>query len=134
MFSTCYALLEEYMLIMTGGIVKEKIYVCCQQNEMSTVRAIQGNRMKITFCRNNACKDSGQKGAGFPPAREQRSEYSIAGQQNIHSIALPLCRFVLDFFSRLDYLLHVRFVIRSQVLEVRPQGRRESEITILRGV
>jgi hypothetical protein len=30
----------------------------------------QGNRMKIAFCRNNACKDSGQKGAGFPPARE----------------------------------------------------------------
>jgi hypothetical protein len=44
--------------------------------------------MKIAFCRNNAWKDSGQKGAGFPPAREQRSEYSFAGQQNIHSIAL----------------------------------------------
>jgi hypothetical protein len=30
----------------------------------------RGNRMKIAFCRNNACKDSGQKVAGFPPARE----------------------------------------------------------------
>jgi hypothetical protein len=44
--------------------------------------------MKIAFRRNIAWKDSGQKGAGFPPAREQRSEYSFAGQQNIHSIAL----------------------------------------------
>jgi hypothetical protein len=34
-------------------------------------------------------KKAGKKGAGFPPAREQRSEYnSFAGQQNIHSIAL----------------------------------------------
>jgi hypothetical protein len=48
--------------------------------------------MKIVFCRNNACKDSGQKGAGFSPAREQRSEYGIAGQQNIHSIALLFVR------------------------------------------
>jgi hypothetical protein len=39
--------------------------------------------MNVAFRRNNAWKDSGQKGAGFPPAREQRSEYSIAGQQNM---------------------------------------------------
>jgi hypothetical protein len=35
---------------------------------------MQGNRMNIVFRRNNACKDSGQKGAGFPSARGRRSE------------------------------------------------------------
>jgi hypothetical protein len=69
---------------------------CCVHRALRPVkfsaRCSQGNRMKIAFCRNNACKDSGRKGAGFPPARERRSEYSVTGQQNIHSIALAVFR------------------------------------------
>jgi hypothetical protein len=70
----------------TGDLWSDIACSGCGSNDIRSRN--QGNRMKIVFCRNNACKDSGQKGSGFPPAREQRSEYGIAGQQNIHSIAL----------------------------------------------
>jgi hypothetical protein len=75
------------------------LYLALKNTSVKISRSrFQGNRMKIAFCRNNACKDSGQKGAGFPPAREQRSAYSIAGQQNIHSIALGSLSLGIAFF------------------------------------